>query len=134
MTRLPTSLRLSLYNFLNEAATHAAFTDVNGDALPFDLTFFLAEALLSADDNDLASERAGHYDFPGLACMFERLDEHLDMHRTASEVRQSNANTCFDSPESRILSDEVFAWFDAPEHEHVRYRGDIGTVPSGAGL
>jgi len=98
MTRLPTSLRLSLYNFLNEVG---GFTDHNGDTLPFDLTFFLAEALLSADDNDLASERAGHHNFPGLACMFERLDEHLDYHRTASEVRQAKGGA-------------VLEWFDAP--------------------
>ena len=94
MTRLPTSLRLSLYNFLNEVGTL-------DERIPFDLTAFLAEALLSADDNDLASERAGHYDFPGLACMFERLDEHLDHHSTASEVRQAKGGA-------------VLQWFDAP--------------------
>ena len=98
MTRLPTSLRVALYNFLNEAG---GFTDHNGEPLPFDLTAFLAEALLSADDNDRASERAGHHDFPGLACMFERLDEHLDHHRTASEVRQAKGGA-------------VLQWFDAP--------------------
>jgi len=98
MTRLPTSLRVALYNFLNEAG---GFTDHNGEPLPFDLTAFLAEALLSADDNDRASERAGHYDFPGLACMFERLDEHLDHHSTASEVRQAKGGA-------------VLQWFDAP--------------------
>ena len=98
MPRLPTSLRLSLYNFLNEAG---GFTDHNGDARPFDLTAFLAEALLSADDNDRASERAGHYDFPGLACMFERLDEHLAHHSTASAVRQAKGGA-------------VLQWFDAP--------------------
>ena len=98
MTRLPTSLRVALYNFLNEAG---GFTDHNGEPLPFDLTAFLAEALLSADDNDRASERAGHYDFPGLACMFERLDEHLDHHSTASEVRQAKGGA-------------VLEWFDAP--------------------
>ena len=98
MTRLPTSLRVALYTFLNEAG---GFTDHNGEPLPFDLTAFLAEALLSADDNDRASERAGHYDFPGLACMFERLDEHLDYHSTASEVRQAKGGA-------------VLQWFDAP--------------------
>ena len=98
MTRLPTSLRLSLYNFLNEAG---GFTDHNGDALPFDLPAFLAEALLSADDNDAAAERAGHHNFPGLACMFERLDEHLDHHRTASEARQAKGG-------------ELLQWCDAP--------------------
>ena len=98
MTRLPTSLRLALYTFLNEAG---GFTAHNGEPLPFDLTAFLAEALLSADDNDRASERAGHHDFPGLACMFERLDEHLDHHSTASEVRQAKGGA-------------VLQWFDAP--------------------
>ena len=101
MTRLPTSLRAALYTFLYETPGVAGFTDHNGDALPFDLTAFLAEALLSADDNDRASERAGHYDFPGLACMFERLDEHLDHHSTASEVRQAKGG-------------ELLQWFDAP--------------------
>ena len=98
MTRLPTSLRVALYNFLNEAG---GFTDHNGAPLPFDLTAFLAEALLSADDNHRARERAGHHDFPGLACMFERLDEHLDHHSTASEVRQAKGGA-------------VLQWFDAP--------------------
>ena len=98
MTRLPTSLRLSLYNFLNEAG---GFTDHNGEPLPFDLTAFLAEALLSADDNDRASERAGHYNFPALASMFERLDECMDYHRTASEVRQAKGGA-------------LLQWFDAP--------------------
>ena len=98
MTRLPTSLRVALYNFLNEAG---GFTDHNGERIPFDLTAFLAEALLSADDNDRASERAGHHDFPGLACMFERLDEHLDHHSTASEVRLAKGGA-------------VLQWFDAP--------------------
>ena len=98
MTRLPASLRLSLYSFLNEAG---GFPDHNGEPLPFDLTAFLAEALLSADDNDRASERAGHHNFPGLACMLERLDEHLDYHRTASEVRQTQGG-------------ELLQWFDAP--------------------
>ena len=97
MTRLPTSLRLSLYNFLNEAGGYAW----DDGSYSFDLTAFLAEALLCADDNDHASERAGHYDFPGLACMFERLDEHLDYHRTASEVRQAKGG-------------ELLQWFDAP--------------------
>ena len=98
MTRLPASLRLSLYNFLNGAG---GFPAHNGEPLPFDLTAFLAEALLCADSNDRASERAGHYDFPALASMFERLDEHLDYHRTASEVRQAKGGA-------------VLQWFDAP--------------------
>jgi hypothetical protein len=97
MTRLPADLRNALYNFLNEAGGYAW----DDGSYSFDLTAFLAEALLSADDNDHASERAGHYDFPGLACMFERLDEHLDYHRTASEVRQAKGGA-------------VLEWFDAP--------------------
>ena len=101
MTRLPTSLRVALYTFLYETPGVAGFTDHTGDALHFDQTAFLAEALLSADDNDRASERAGHHDFPGLACMFERLDEHLDYHSTASEVRQAKGG-------------ELLQWFDAP--------------------
>ena len=97
MTRLPASLRLHLSAFLDmEGSTRNALEDSS-----FDLTFFLAEALLCADDNDRASERAGHHDFPGLACMFERLDEHLDYHRTASEVRQAKGGA-------------VLQWFDAP--------------------
>ena len=96
MTRLPTSLRVALYNFLNEAGGYAW-----DGSYSFDLTAFLAEALLSADDNDCASERAGHHDFPGLACMLERLDEHLDYHSTASEVRQAKGG-------------ELLQWFDAP--------------------
>ena len=36
-----------------------------------------------------------------LASMFERLDEHLDYHRTASEVRQAKGG-------------ELLQWFDAP--------------------
>jgi len=96
MTRLPASLRLALYNFLNEAGGYAW-----DGSYSFDLTAFLAEALLSADDNDLASERAGHHDFPGLACMMERLDECMDYHRTASEVRQAKGGA-------------LLQWFDAP--------------------
>ena len=96
MTRLPASLRNALADFLDNAGGVAW-----DGSYSFDLTAFLAEALLSADDNDRASERAGHYDFPGLACMFERLDEHLDHHRTASEVRQAKGGA-------------VLQWFDAP--------------------
>ena len=110
MTSLPTSLRVALYTFLYETPGVGVFTDHNGEPLPFDLTAFLAEALLSADDNDRASERAGHHDFPGLACMFERLDEHLDYHSTASEVRQSNAGRC----RGLSLPGQVLEWFDAP--------------------
>ena len=96
MTRLPADLRNALADFLDNAG------GITWDgSYSFDLTAFLAEALLSADDNDRASERAGHYDFPALASMFERLDEHLDYHRTASEVRQAKGGA-------------VLEWFDAP--------------------
>ena len=96
MTRLPADLRNALADFLDEAGGIAW-----DGSYSFDLTAFLAEALLSADDNALAVERAGHYNFAGLACMFERLDEHLDYPRTASEVRQAKGG-------------ELLQWFDAP--------------------
>jgi len=98
LTRLPYNLRVALYDFLDEVG---GFSNVNGDSYSFDLTFFLAEALLCADDNDRARERAGHHDFPGLTCMLERLDEHLEYHRTSSEVRQAKGGA-------------VLEWFDAP--------------------
>ena len=103
-TRLPAPLRASLSDFLGD----------NRDVpyKRFDLLVFLAEALLCAESNQLTGP--GFSDVPALAVMLERLDEHLDCLTVDSEVRQSNARTCFDSPESRILSDEVFAWFDAP--------------------
>jgi len=97
MTRLPASLRNALADFLDNAAPGLAWHGGRS----FDLTAFLAEALLCADDNDLARERAGHHDFPGLACMMERLDEHMEHHRTASEVRQAKGGA-------------VLEWFDAP--------------------
>jgi len=96
MTRLPADLRNALHDFLDNAGGLAW-----DGSYSFDLTAFLAEALLGADDNDRASERAGHYNFPALACMFERLDEHLDYHRTASEVRQAKGGA-------------LLQWFDAP--------------------
>ena len=96
MTRLPADLRNALADFLDNAGGLAW-----DGSYSFDLTAFLAEALLSADDNDRASERAGHYDFPALASMFERLDEHLDYHRTASEVRQAKGGA-------------LLQWLDAP--------------------
>ena len=108
LTRLPYNLRVALYDFLDEVG---GFTDHNGDALPFDLTFFLAEALLCADDNDRASERAGHHNFAALACMMERLDEHLDHHRTASEVRQDRATRLASLGTD---SGKLLQWFDAP--------------------
>ena len=96
MTRLPADLRNALADFLDNAGGVAW-----DGSYSFDLTAFLAEALLSADDNDRASERAGHYNFPALASMCERLEEHLDYHRTASEVRQAKGG-------------ELLQWFDAP--------------------
>ena len=96
MTRLPADLRNALHDFLDNAGGVAW-----DGSYSFDLTAFLAEALLGADDNDRASERAGHYNFPALASMFERLDEHLDYHRTASEVRQAKGGA-------------LLQWFDAP--------------------
>ena len=103
-TRLPDTLRDSLSDFLsdNRSAPYHRF----------DFLVFLAEAMLCAESNLMTGP--GFADVPALAAMLERLDEHLDFLLTDSEVRQSYASTCFDSPESRILSDEVFAWFDAP--------------------
>ena len=99
MAALTPALRTLLEHHLSE----------NNDApyRRFCLLTFLAEALLNAEHNQSQG-------VPALAAMFERLDEHLDCLTVDSEVRQSYANTCFDSPESRILSHEVFAWFDAP--------------------
>ena len=96
MTRLPADLRNALADFLDNAGGIAW-----DGSYSFDLTAFLAEALLCADSNDRALEEAGHYNFPALACMLERLDEHLDYHRTASEVRQAKGG-------------ELLQWFDAP--------------------
>ena len=78
----------------------------------FCLLTFLAEAMLCAESNLMQGD--GFDDIAALSAMDERLDEHLECLAVSSEVRQSEANTCFDSPESRILSHEVFAWFDAP--------------------
>ena len=104
MTRLPPDLRLSLSDFLDD----------NRDVpyRRFDFLVFLAEAMLCAESNLMQGD--GFDDIAALSAMDERLDEHLECLTVSSEVRQSNANTCFDSPESRILSHEVFAWFDAP--------------------
>lgn len=103
-TRLPAPLRDSLSDFLadNRDVPHKRHC----------LLSFLAEAMLCAESNLMQGD--GFADVPALAAMLERLDEHLDFLVDSSEVRQSHARTCFDSPESRILSDEVFAWFDAP--------------------
>ena len=104
MARLPADLRNHLDAFLSE----------NSD-VPyhrFCLLTFLAEAMLCAESNLMQGD--GFDDIAALSAMDERLDEHLDCLTVSSEVRQSNAVTCFDSPESRILSHEVFAWFDAP--------------------
>ena len=104
MTRLPADLRNHLEAFLSE----------NNDApyRRFCLLTFLAEAMLCAESNLMQGD--GFDDIAALSAMDERLDEHLEYLTVSSEVRQSNAITCFDSPESRILSHEVFAWFDAP--------------------
>lgn len=102
-TALPSYLTDSLSRFL---AGVSATRSINNDD-SFDLVAFLAEAIFCAESNEF-------HGAPAVSAMLERLDECLDHHRTASEVRQSHSNTCFDSPESRILSHEVFAWFDAP--------------------
>ena len=104
MTRLPDTLRDSLSDFLSDNRSVPYHR--------FDFLVFLAEAMLCAEANLM--EGPGLPSVPALAAMLERLDEHLDFLLDSSEVRQSHARTCFDSPESRILSDEVFAWFDAP--------------------
>ena len=103
-TRLPDTLRDSLSDFLSDNRSVPYHR--------FDFLVFLAEAMLCAEANLM--EGPGLPSVPALAAMLERLDEHLDFLVDSSEVRQSYARTCFDSPESRILSDEVFAWFDAP--------------------
>ena len=103
-TRLPTNLRDSLSDFLSDNRSVPYHR--------FDFLVFLAEAMLCAESNLMQGD--GFSDIAALSAMDERLDEHLDCLTVSSEVRQSYANTCFDSPESRILSHEVFAWFDAP--------------------
>jgi len=120
MTRLPADLRTHLEAFLSE----------NSDAPyhRFCLLTFLAEALLCAESNLMQGD--GFDDIAALSAMDERLDEHLDCLTVSSEVRQSYARTCFDSPESRILSDEVFAWFDAPGCDGLARRRSV----EGAGL
>ena len=122
-TRLPAPLRDSLSDFLadNRDVPHKRHC----------LLTFLAEAMLCAESNLMQGD--GFADVPALAAMLERLDEHLDFLVDSSEVRQQRCRYGEDQRRDS-LSDEVFAWFDAPEHEHVRYRGDIGTVPSGAGF
>ena len=104
MTRLSADLRTHLHAFLadNRDVPYHRFC----------LVTFLAEAMLCAEANLMQGD--GFSGIAALAAMDERLDEHLDCLTVDSEVRQSYANTCFDSPESRILSHEVFAWFDAP--------------------
>ena len=94
MTCLPPALREQLLDFLD---MHNATRNVQQD-WSFDLVGFLAEAIICAEDNEQATERAGHHNFPGLACMFERLDEHLELH--------NHHHPSSPSP--------VFEWFDAP--------------------
>ena len=93
MSRLPPALRTQLLDFLDE---HNATRNIQQD-WSFDLAGFLVEALVCAEDNEQATERAGHHDFPGLTCMLERLDEHLEIHKT---------HTTQQGP--------VVEWFDAP--------------------
>ena len=97
MSRLPPALRDQLYDWLD---MHNAVRNVQQN-WSFDLVGFLAEAIICAEDNEQATERAGHHNFPGLACMFESLDEHLEIHNTHNEVSQREAGP-------------VFEWFDAP--------------------
>ena len=107
MAALTTKLEGALEDFLDHCRTERSGPYDYNDA--FCLIEFLAEAILNAEHNESQG-------LPALACMFERLDEHLDTHLISSEARQCAAVTCFDSPESRILSHEVFAWFDAPSN------------------
>jgi len=85
-TRLPDTLRDSLSDFLadNRDVPHKRF----------DLLAFLAEAIFCAESNEF-------HGAPAVSAMLERLDECLDHHRTASEVRQAKGGA-------------VLEWFDAP--------------------
>ena len=111
-TAIPASLADALTDFLNDCRTERSGPYGEDDS--FSLVEFLAEAIFCAESNEF-------HGVPAVSALLERLDECLDHHRTASEVRQSHSNTCFDSPESRILSHEVFAWFDAPSNPHPNY-------------
>ena len=107
---LPDALTDSRSRFL---ARVSATRSINNDD-SFDLVAFLAEAIFCAESNEF-------HGVPAVSGLLERLDECLYHHRTAGEVRLSHCNTCFGSPESRILSHEVFAWFDAPSNPHPNY-------------
>ena len=104
MSRLPPALRDQLYDWLD---MHNAVRNVQKN-WSFDIVGFLAEAIICAEDNELACERSGIHDLPGLACMFERLDAHLEIHRTHREVRQAEAGP-------------VVEWFDASSNPHPNY-------------
>tara|TARA_R110000737_G_scaffold350238_1_gene388649 strand:- start:759 stop:1169 length:411 start_codon:yes stop_codon:yes gene_type:complete len=102
-TRLPAPLRDSLSDFLadNRDVPHKRHC----------LLTFLAEAMLCAESNLMQGD--GFADVPALAAMLERLDEHLDFLVDSSEVRQQRCRYGEDQRRDS-LSDEVFAWFDAP--------------------
>ena len=102
-TRLPAPLRDSLSDFLadNRDVPHKRHC----------LLSFLAEAMLCAESNLMQGD--GFADVPALAAMLERLDEHLDFLVDSSEVRQQRCRYGEDQRRDS-LSDEVFAWFDAP--------------------
>ena len=92
MAALTTKLEGALEDFLDHCRTERSGPYDNDDA--FCLIEFLAEAILNAEHNESQG-------LPALACMLERLDECLDHHRTASEVRQAKGG-------------ELLQWFDAP--------------------
>ena len=89
-TALPSYLADSLSRFL---AGVSATRSINNDD-SFDLVAFLAEAIFCAESNEF-------HGVPAVSAMLERLDECLDHHRTASEVRQAQGGA-------------VLEWFDAP--------------------
>ena len=102
MTRLPDTLRDSLSYFIAGCDSYRnAVTDSS-----FDVVEFLAEAILCA-------ERDESKGLPGLSLMLERLDKALEYHKIDSEVRQQCCRYGEDQRRD-TLSDEVFAWFDAP--------------------
>ena len=122
MNRLPDTLRDSLSYFLAGCDSyHNAVTDDS-----FDLVEFLAEAILNAEHNESKG-------LPALSLLFERLDEQLECQRAAAELRQRRCRYGEDQRRDN-LSDEVFAWFDAPG----ACRGGTATfgrtVTSGQGL
>jgi hypothetical protein len=89
-TALPSYLTDSLSRFL---AGVSATRSINNDD-SFSLVEFLAEAIFCAESNEF-------HGVPAVSAMLERLDECLDHHSTASEVRQAKGG-------------ELLQWFDAP--------------------